>query len=161
MAIEALTAAHDTAEFDCGNASLNTYLKDRALRHSKQDISRSYVLIEQGRILGYHTIATGSVDSEHVPRSVPREYPVPVVVLARLATIREVQRGGGFGRELLIDALRKANEVSKIAGAYAVVLDALNENAKRFYLKYGFTELLDDPFHLHLLMKNIRQLPGI
>ncbi len=159
MAIEALTALHPIAEFDCGEPSLNTYFKERALQHSDRDISRTYVLIEEGRVLGYHSIATGSVSPDSVHKNLPSQYPVPVVLLARLAIRQDIQ-GGGLGSELLLDALFKAQSISNIAGVYAVVLDALNNKAKTFYLKRGFVELKGDhPLKLYLTMKKIRQLP--
>ena len=83
--------------------------------------------------------------------------PVPVALIGRLAVDKCVS-GRGLGETLLIHALRSAQRVSEIMGLYAVVVDALNEQARSFYLKYGFNELTDDQLHLYLSIKTIKPL---
>lgn len=158
MIIESLSSKHDRSSFDCGEQSLNTYLKQYARQNDVKGLGRTYVAVEPGQtqIEGYYTISTGAVTFEQVPEKLPR-YPIPVVHLGRLAVDLRSQ-GKALGELLLIDALKRAAQASEQLGIYAVEVRALNENARRFYLKYGFTPLLDDELHLYLSMKTIRKL---
>ena len=79
------------------------------------------------------------------------------MLLARLAVDLD-QQGQGVGEFLLLDVLRRAVVISEQTGLYGVVLDALNERAKKFYLSYGFAELIDDPFHLFIAIETILNL---
>lgn len=161
VSIEPLGSKHQRDDFDCGEDSLNRYLRQYASQHQKKDIGRVYVAVEPGehRALGYYTLANGSVEFQNVPKpkSLPREYPIPVILLARLAIDRSVQ-GQGLGAVLLFDALKRAAEASQISAAYAVIVDALGEQAKKFYLHYQFEESLDNPMRLFLPMHDIRAL---
>jgi GNAT superfamily N-acetyltransferase len=158
LIIEPLTTKHDRSSFDCGEPSLNTYLKQYARQNDEKGLGRTFVAVEPGRtqIEGYYTISTGAVIFDRVPEKLPR-YPIPVVHLGRLAIDLKSQ-GKGLGELLLIDALKRSAQVSEQLGIYAVEVRALNENARKFYLKYGFTSLLDDEMHLYLPMKTIRKL---
>lgn len=158
MIIEPLSSKHDRSSFDCGESSLNTYLKQYARQNDEKGLGRTFVAVEPGqtRIEGYYTISTGAVIFEQVPEKLPR-YPIPVVHLGRLAIDLNSQ-GKGLGELLLIDALKRAFQASEQLGIYAVEVRALNDSARNFYLKYGFMPLLDDEFHLYLPMKTIRKL---
>jgi GNAT superfamily N-acetyltransferase len=131
------------------------------LQHQKKNIGRVYVAVDPDErlVLGYYTLANGSVEFRSVPKSkgLPREYPIPVILLARLAIDRSAQ-GQGLGAVLLYDALKRAAETSQVSAAYAVIVDALNEQAKNFYLHYNFEESLDDPMRLFLPMHDIHAL---
>lgn len=161
VSIELLNAGHHREGFDCGEESLNRYLRQYASQRQKKNLGRIYVATAQGdrRALGYYTLANGSVTFQSVPRSkgLPREYPIPVILLARLAIDKSMQ-GKGLGAVLIFDALKRAAEVAEISAAYAVIVDALNEKAKAFYLHYHFEESLDDPMRLFLPMHDIRAL---
>lgn len=161
ISIEPLNSQHQREAFDCGEETLNRYLRQYASQHQKKNIGRIYVAVESGesRVLGYYTLANGSVAFESAPRAkgLPREYPIPVILLARLAIDRTMQ-GEGLGATLLFDALKRAAEVSQVSAAYAVIVDALHEKAKEFYLHYHFEESLDDPLRLFLPMHDIRAL---
>jgi predicted GNAT family N-acyltransferase len=93
---------------------------------------------------------------ETVPDNLPR-HPVPVALIGRLAVDLTARRRR-LGETLLIHALRSAQRAARIVGTYAVVVNALDESAKNFYLKYGFQELADDHLHLHLPLKTIERL---
>jgi N-acetylglutamate synthase-like GNAT family acetyltransferase len=110
-------------------------------------------------VVGYYTLASGSVAFHGVPRAkgLPREYPIPVILLARLAVDLSM-RGRGLGGVLLFDALERSAEVSQVSAVYAVIVDALDERAKAFYQHYHFEESLDDPLRLFLPMHDIRKL---
>lgn len=107
-------------------------------------------------MLGYYTISSSGVAFDTVPENLPR-YPVPVALIDRLA-VDQSARGRGLGETLLVHALQSAQRASDIVGIYAVVVDAWDQTAKTFYLKYGFNELSDDQLHLYLPMKVIRRL---
>lgn len=158
FAITALDSTHDRGDFDCGEPSLNDYLKRFALQNAKQGLGRTWVAVEAGGVAvkGYYTLVSSSVSFDIVPKKLPR-YPVPVILLARLAVDLRYQ-GQRFGADLLLDALERAAEVADEVGVYAVVLDALHDSAQRFYLKYGFEPLTDDHLHLYLPIKTIKQL---
>ncbi len=158
LIIEPLSSKHDRSSFDCGESSLNIYLKQYARQNDEKGLGRTYVAVEPGqaRIEGYYTISTGAVTFDQVPEKLPK-YPIPIVHLGRLAVDLKSQ-GKALGELLLIDALKRVTQASEQLGIYAVEVRALNENARRFYLKYGFAPLLDDELHLYLSIKTIRKL---
>lgn len=137
---------------------MNVYLQKYASQHQRKGAGRTYVATEDDavRVLGYYTVSAGAVDFDTVPENLPR-HPIPVVLIGRLA-VDIGARGRGLGETLLIHALRSAQRVAEIAGVYAVVVDALDKQAKSFYLKYGFKELADDQLHLYLPIRTINKL---
>ncbi len=158
MAINSLDETHNCAPFDCGEETLNHYLKTYALIHSKSGFGRTFVGIEDTpRVFGYHTIAPSAVNPGVLPEYVPKYYPTPVILLGRLAVDRERQ-GTGLGKDLLIDSLKRARELADLGGGYAVYVEALNERARDFYLRFGFKQCTDNELHLYLRMKAIRRL---
>ena len=158
LTIELLTEKHDRASFDCGEPSLNEYLQRFARQNAALFLGRTYVLVVAGqvRIEGYYTVSSGSVAREDMPEKRLPRYPVPVVLIGRLAVDRQAQ-GQGFGEFLLLDALKRSAQLAQHLGIYAVVVDALNEPARHFYRKYGFAETADDPMRLYLPIKKILQ----
>jgi len=127
-------------------------------QHERKGIGRTYVATEEDstRVLGYYTISSSGVAFDVVPENLPR-HPIPVALIGRLA-VDITARRRRLGETLLIHALRSAQRVSRIVGIYAVVVNALDESARSFYLKYGFEELIDDRLHLYLPMKTIERL---
>ena len=156
LAVERLTEKHDRASFDCGQSSLNDYLQRSARQNAELHLGRTDVLVVPSRtkIEGYYTISSGSVAREDLPEKRLPRYPVPVVLMGRLAVDRQAQ-GRGYGEWLLQDALKRSAQVAQHLGIYAVVVDALNEQAQNFYRKYGFTETVDDPMRLYLPIKTV------
>ena len=156
--IESLSSRHDRRDFDCGVEDLNSYLLKYSGQHERKGISRTYVAIEEddNRVLGYYTISSSGVAFDVVPENLPR-HPVPVALLGRLA-VDITARRRRLGETLLIHALRSVQRAARIVGIHSVVVNALNESAKAFYLKYGFQELVDDPLHLFLPMKTVARL---
>ncbi len=156
--IEKLSSRHDRSAFDCGVEELNAYLKKYSGQHERRGMSRTYVAVEEGEkpALGYYSISSGAVAFAAVPENLPR-HPIPVALIGRLA-VDESAHGHGLGEMLLVHALRSAQRASEAVGIYAVVVDAWDEAAKKFCLKYGFNELRDDQLHLYLPMKVIKQL---
>ena len=156
--VEPLRKEHQRFEFDCGIESLNLFLKNYARQNEEKGLSRTFVAVRNGdtAVHGYYSLSSGSVSFEHVPEKLPR-YHIPTAHIGRLAVERSSQ-GAGLGEFLLIDALRRIVNLADELGIFAVELHAINESAKNFYLKYGFIELKDDPFHVYLSVKSIKRL---
>lgn len=152
--IEPLTRDHERETFDCGESALNEYLRQYARQNQERGIGRTYVAVPEGtrRVVGYYTLAAGSVEfadvPEHLRRRLPR-YPIPVAHLGRLATCRSV-RGQGLGEVLLFDALQRTMLVANELGVVALEVWAKTARARTFYEKYGFESLIDDRLHLYL-----------
>ena len=161
MVIQPLSRTHDRNDFDCGEESLNRFLRALARQDADRDLGVTFVAVAEAgdtKILGYYTLAMSEVERLIVPqKNLPPERPVPVALLGRLAVDRRAQ-GHGLGERLLFDALQRAQQASSHMGAFAVVVDALNEDAQRFYARYGFQPLSDDPLHLYLSLKEIRKM---
>lgn len=155
--IEPLSKRHERENFDCGEATLNEFLKKYARQNSEKGFGRTFVAVlpEQTEVLGFYTLSSGSISFAIVPKNLPR-YPVPTVHLGRLAADLRT-RGQGLGELLLIDALERTVLVAAELGIYAVELYALNETAKKFYLKYGFVPLKDDEKHLYLPVETLKK----
>ena len=158
ITLERLSSHQDRRDFDCGVEELNSYLLKYSGQHERKGIGRTYVAVEDDdtRVLGYYTISSSGVAFEVVPENLPR-HPVPVALIGRLA-VDVTARRRRLGETLLIHALRSAQRAARIVGIYAVVVNALDDAAKGFYLKYGFKELSDDRLHLYLPMKTIERL---
>lgn len=160
--VERLAHEHDRAGFDCGVPSLDDWLKLRSGQFERKDLARTYVAIGAGEkvVAGYYAISSHRVCYEDLPEQQAKGVPrmdVPVVLLGRLAVHKAVQ-GQGLGALLLIDALRRSQQVAQQVAIRAVEVHAVDDAARRFYLKFGFLPLLDDPHHLFLPMQVIRKL---
>ena len=138
-----LEAGHDVAGFDCGEAALNDWLKQRALKNESR-FSRTYVVCEGNRVVAYFCIAAGSVERRAAPGGVRRNAPdaIPVSVIGRLA-VSKAYAGRGLGADMLADALRRIAAASQTIGIAAVMVQAKDENAKRFYLSCA--EFIESP----------------
>lgn len=147
-----LTAAHRLDAFDCGERSLDEWLKRRALANQASGASRTFVVAAEpgGQVMGYYALAAGGVSHELATSSVRRNMPdpVPVLVLGRLAVDRRTQ-GLHLGAALLQDAVKRAAAVAEDAGVRALLVHALHERAKAFYEHYGFQA---SPIHPMVLM---------
>lgn len=157
-----ITKEHDPAPFDCGVEPLNEYLRQYALLNHQNRSSRTYVAMRGDRIVGYYTLANGSVSRDEVPARVAQglgRYPVPITLLARLA-VDISERGKGLGRGLLKDAVLRAYQASDLVGSRAIATHAKDETAKLFYQRFQFAPSPLNEFHLYLLMKDIRTVFG-
>ena len=136
---EPLTAAHSTADFACGEATLDYWLKQRALRNEGSKASRTYVLCAEGRVIAYYCLATSSVTRELAPAQIRRNMPdpIPAMVLGRLA-VDSAWQGHGLGKALLRDAILRTIQVSQVVGVKTLLVHALSEPAAHFYEAQGF-----------------------
>ena len=146
---------HDRADFDCGEVSLNVYLRELAAQHLRAGVATTHVLIDDvapARVLGYYTLAAAQMSLEAMQpadqRRLPR-YPVPVARLARLAVALAEQRRG-LGESLLQDAVSRCLQLRGELGIHALVVDALHDRAAAFYRLYGFHESLPNARTLYL-----------
>ena len=161
MKVVPLGSEHVRSQFDCGVPALNEYLQERAGQHAKKEITRTYVALADGstRVSGYYSLCAGAISFSIIPENLPH-HPIPTILLARLAVDRSAQ-SQGMGRLLLLDALTTTRLIADQIGVYALSVDALNQAAFAFYLKYGFKSLLDDQLHLYLPLKTIRKLTSL
>lgn len=126
--------------------SLNQYLKQQATQDQKRHIARPFVLTREGSqiVLGYYMLSSSSVNLRDIPEGERRKlsgYPlIPVVLIGRLA-VDQSSKGIGLGKILMINALRRVLAINQEAAAYAVIVDALDDNAVSFYRRFGFYEL--------------------
>ncbi|VTR93402.1 gnat family acetyltransferase : GCN5-related N-acetyltransferase OS=Candidatus Contendobacter odensis Run_B_J11 GN=BN874_1270007 PE=4 SV=1: Acetyltransf_7 [Gemmata massiliana] len=152
-----LTDGHDLAPFDCGVPSLNDWLRRRALKNNRSGASRTYVLCNGAVVVGYYCLATGAVYHDDAPHALRRNMPdpIPVLVLGRLAVDRRCQNQK-IGRAMLRDAALRAQEVAESVGVTAIVVHAISEEARRFYVSCGFVESPLQPMTLCLLMATLQ-----
>lgn len=151
-----LTATHRLDDFDCGEAVLDEWLRQRALANQASRASRTFVVADRnGRVRGYYALATGAVAHQIATGNVRRNMPdpIPVIVLARLAVDQRAQ-GHQLGGALLRDALERTVAVARQAGVRALLVHALHERAKAFYEHYGFQASPLDPLTLMLRMSS-------
>lgn len=129
-----LTADHDLTDFDCGEPVLDDWLKQRALKNESR-FSRTYVVRDGNKVVAYFCISAGAVERAAAPSKIRRNAPdnIPVSVIGRLAVSRS-HAGRGLGADILSDALRRIAVASQTIGMGAVLVQAKDENAKRFYL---------------------------
>lgn len=146
---------HDRNDFDCGVPELNDYLKRLAEQHRRKGVSTPFVLVDTDaptRILGYYCLSAAQVDAAKLRESdrkkLPR-YPVPCFRLGRLA-IRKDRHAQGIGKLLLACAIDRCLKARNDVAAYALIVDAKDENARQFYEHYGFTAFADEPLTLCL-----------
>lgn len=159
--VERLSRDHERGEFSCGKGPLDSFIRTLVSQYEKRRLGRTYVVVRPGekRVLGYYTLASGAVSFENLPaeasKKLPR-HPVPVILLARLAVDQSTQ-GQGLGGFLMADALRRCLSLAEQLGVHAVEVDAIDDQAKAFYQRYGFAALLDDPLHLFLPMATVEE----
>ena len=154
---EPLTAAHEVASFACGKPALDRWLKARALANQERGFTVVMVVHAAGRVVGYYGLAPTAVLPVTMPRSIrtgQSPSPVPCLLLGQLATDLG-WAGRGIGTALLAHALRRCVAGAALIGGRAVVVSALDEEAARFWARWGFMASRDDPLVL------FRSIPDI
>lgn len=155
-------AANDAAEsFDCGHAALNQFLQRHAWANQQAGSAQTYVCCTHtGEVVGFYSLAVGSVEHSATPVRIHKglaRHPVPVMLLARLA-VHVDHQGKGLGRALLKDALLRTAQAAEIAGIRCLLVHAKDAAAQRWYMHWNFEPSSSDPYHLYLLLKDIRHL---
>lgn len=158
LAPQPLTAVHRVNDFACGEPSLDEWLKRRALNNQQSGASRTFVVVDEAnQVLGYYALAAGAVAHQLATGAVRRNMPdpVPVLVLGRLAVDSRAQ-GIQLGAGMLQDAVSRAMTVSQNTGVRALLVQALNEQARGFYQHYGFVPSPHNPMTLMLCLHTLR-----
>ena len=158
--VELLEKHHSLAEFDCRkHESLNDWLKKYAMQSQQSESARTYVVHRQNRVVGYYSLCPGSVQRSESSQRIGKGQRdvIGIILLARLA-VDHLEQGQGLGRALLKDALLRASQAAEIISARAVLVHAIDQDAKDFYQHFGFEETPVNPLHLMLLMKDLRAL---
>jgi GNAT superfamily N-acetyltransferase len=157
--VEKLNSTHVVKTFKSGKHSLDLFLRRHALKNQEADSSQTYVVHRNGPVAGYYSLTVASVDRQDCPPVIademPPGYPIPVVLLARLAVDRKEQ-GRGLGAALLKDAFYRIASAAEIVGARAVLVHAIDSEAKSFYERFNFDEFPAGALHLMLSMKEVR-----
>lgn len=162
--VERLNDRHVCANFDCGKQPLDDWIKLRAKSFEERDLARVYVAIRPGqdRVFGYYAISNCQLGVPSLPagksrKGLPSQMPIPGVLLGKLAvdSCAQGQKLGGF---LLIDSLRRVQYLADTVGIRLVLVDAIDEAARRFYLHHGFESLADDVDRLFMPVSIIRQI---
>jgi predicted N-acetyltransferase YhbS len=150
-----LTADHQLNTFNCGETSLDEWLKRRAILNQTNGASRTFVVVDKNQlVMGYYALAAGAVHHQDATRSIRQNMPgpIPVMVLARLAVDIRTQ-GMQLGAGLLRDAVDRSLAVANNTGVRALLVHALHERAKQFYLYFGFQASPVHPLTLMLRLK--------
>lgn len=158
--VRKLSATDQVDGFDCGQPALNQFLQRFALINQKANSAQSYVCCQGDVVVGYYTLAVGSVDPRSTPSRVMKgfaRHPVPVMILARLAVDKDHQRKG-LGQALLKDALLRTAQAADIAGIRCLLVHARDDAARHWYETWEFEPSPTDPYHLFLMLKDLESL---
>jgi ribosomal protein S18 acetylase RimI-like enzyme len=154
LSLVPITKTLQKSQFDCGYEELNDYFHHYALKNDKLNIGKTFVAKDsaKGLVAGYMTLSNAQMAAETLPDNVRKglpKYPVPALRIGKLAVDKNFQRTG-IGAWLLRSALEKALLISDTTGLFAVIVDAIDNKAKGFYEKYGFTPFTENPLTLFL-----------
>jgi GNAT superfamily N-acetyltransferase len=151
-----LADTHLLDDFDCGVASLNDWLKRRAVANQKNSASRIYVVTDEQKVIAYYCLCSGALALSHTPSPIKRNMPdpVPVAILGRLG-VDTAWKGQGLGAALLQDAVLRTMQAAEIVGIRGIVVHAISEQARQFYEHYGFSPSPTQPMTLILSIKKV------
>ena len=159
LVIEPLNRNHKRTAFNCGIESLDRYLQHQANQDIKRRVSRVFVVRSRQadtRVLGYYTLSTLSIDLSVLPENLAKKlpkHPIPAALIGRLA-VDVSAKGKGIGKMLLSNAIKRTLAISDDIAIYAIVVDAINEQAESFYMQYGFAHLASEGKRLFLSLKS-------
>ena len=160
--IRKLLATDQIDSFDCGETALNQFLQRYALVNQKANSAQTYVCCQGEVVVGFYSLAVGSVEPEAAPPRVMKglaRHPVPVMILARLAVDKENQRRG-LGQALLRNALLRTAQAADIAGIRCLLVHAKNDAARQWYESWEFEPSPTEPYHQFLILKDLKNLLG-
>jgi GNAT superfamily N-acetyltransferase len=158
--VRKLTAQDLLDGFDCGQPALNQFLQRYALVNQKANSAQTYVCCQAGEVVGFYSLAVGSVDPESAPPRVMKglaHHPVPMMILARLA-VDQRHQGRGLGKALLKDALLRTAQAADIAGIRCLLVHAKDDAARQWYEAWEFEPSPTDPYHLFLMLKDLKAI---
>lgn len=156
---DSLDVQHRLEGFDCGKPALNDWLLRHARQAQSSGSAKTFVVADDDNVVGYFSLTVGQVDTLEVPERIRKgmgQYPIPVVILARLAvSIQNQGKGIGFG--MLQDAIRRTLLISEQAGIRAMLTHPIDGEAARFYTRFGFITSPLSEQQLLLLLKDARR----
>lgn len=155
-----LSAAHHLTDFESGEPSLDLWLKQIALKNQATGASRCFVVCNQfNKVIAYYSLSSGAIHRGDAPKSMQRNMPsaLPVILLGRLAVDLDYQNQG-LGRGMLRDAVMRVVHASQDVGIFAILIHAISESAKRFYLSCGFVQSPVQPMTLMMTVKTARSI---
>lgn len=159
--VEPISKQHHRHAFHCGTPSLDTYLQRYARQNDERNIAKTFVATnDQHNIIGYYSLCTASIEFDALPEDIRKRlpaYPVPAALIAKLV-VDESVRGQGLGAKLLINALQRIVTASNEVAIKAVLVDALDDHARDFYLHFGFILLPGQDYKLFLPIETVAQL---
>ena len=155
---DSLEARHRLDDFDCGKPALNEWLHRHARQAQGSGSAKTFVVADDDRVVGYFSLTVGQVDTLEAPERIRKgmgQYPIPVVILARLAvSIQDQGKGIGFG--MLQDAIRRTLLIAEQAGIRAMLTHPIDNEASSFYTRFGFIASPLSKQQLLLLLKDAR-----
>ena len=161
LRIEPISRSHQRKGFDCNNLALNNYLHQFARQNDKHNMAKTFVAVDAGNnVFGYVSLSATSIEFEELPEALTKQlpgYPVPACLIGKLAVDASF-KGKGLGARLLIEAFQHILTASEAMAIKAAVVDAIDEEAKSFYLHFGFIELPGHDLKLFLPIETIKQL---
>ncbi len=153
---EPLHAGHILTSFCCGVDSMDNWLKQRAIKNQLSGASRTFVCCDDANVMAYYSLASSAVVTNNAPGRFRRNMPdpIPVVVLGRLAVDKSLH-GQGLGRALIRDAGLRVIQVAEIIGIRGMLVHALSDEAREFYLRVGFEPSPMDPMMLMVTLGDL------
>ncbi|OAI46510.1 GNAT family acetyltransferase [Gammaproteobacteria bacterium SCGC AG-212-F23] len=154
-----ISTEHELNDFDSGEISLDEWLKKRAFKNQVSGASRCFVICNDKKVIGFYTLSAGAIAHESAPKAIRRNMPnpLPVLLLGRLA-VDSRYHNKGLGSALLRDAMIRTVSIGSDAGVVAILVHALSEQAKRFYIAKGFIESPLQPMTLFMTLETIRSI---
>lgn len=154
-----ITLHHELGDFESGEPSLDEWLKKRALKNQVSGASRCFVLCNEEEVIGYYGLSTGAINHSSALKAIRRNMPdpLPVLLLGRLAIDRK-HHNLGLGSALLRDAMLRVVNIASEVGIVAMIVHAISEPAKQFYLSRGFVESPLQPMTLIMTLKTVHTI---
>lgn len=159
--IELLQKSHKKSDFDSKTPLLDNYIKKQSSQDVKRDLAACYVLAEEDLVLGYYTLSSASIPRDEMPedeiKRLPQSYGnLPAILLGRLAVDKRMQ-GQGFGEILLLDAVERSVDLANQLGILAIIVDPIDDQAKKFYERYGFIKIPSNG-KMFITLETVRKL---
>lgn len=153
-----IESGDDTSAFSCGDSALDEWLKRYALVNHNAGAAKVYVALREGQIVGYYALAAASImradATERAGKAMPQ--PIPAILIGRLA-VSQKEQGHGLGKHLLRDAITRTLGAAEAIGVRVLLVHCASEDARNFYLNFGFEPSPTDPLHLMLMLKDARR----
>ena len=161
LRIEPINRKHQRKAFTCAKPDLASYLQKHARQNDDKNIAKTFVAVDDADIVhGYYSLSTSSIEFKNIPpehsKGLP-SYPIPAVLIGKLAVASDSE-GEGLGSQLLINALQRILRASEQMAIKVVLVDAIDEEAKGYYLRFGFIEIAGHSLKLFLPIETIEML---